>query len=125
MTEAEYEELVEDIERILSACTREESLCVLLTVTINAIHVIEDDALRPKVEVGYMKALRFLSAVEEQYQTPCQDDPLDEAKTFISAMMRHVAFRAKYLTGATPDEPDHGQSKEPALITPIRKPENR
>lgn len=96
---------------------------MLLTVTINAIHVIEDKDLRKKVEPEYIKALRFLSAVEEQYQVPCLDDPPDQAEAFVGAMMRHVAFRAKYLTGPTSDEPDHGAvNGEPALVVPICKP---
>jgi hypothetical protein len=82
-----------EVEDLIAGYSREDILCVLLTVTINAIHVIEEKAERKRIEEEYIKALRFLSAVEEQFQTETPDDPPDWVEQCTAKMMRHV-FRA-------------------------------
>src|SRR4051812_25828788 len=70
MDATEYQRSVEEVERTLAnrQHSREEILVVLLRVTVNAIHVNEDKELRERIEREYIKALGFLSAVEEQKQ---------------------------------------------------------
>jgi hypothetical protein len=93
LTADERSSLVEEVERMIGDSSREDILCVLMTVTVNAIHVIEDKVERKQIEEAYIKALRFLSAVEEQFQPEDIEQPPDWAERCVGEMMRHV-FRA-------------------------------
>jgi hypothetical protein len=75
--------------------------CAVLTVTVNMFHAIDDKALRERFERDYIKALGFLSAVEEQFQpiTVAPSDPSDE---LVGTMIRHI-FRSIELGLAIPD----------------------
>jgi len=81
------------VENMIGGYSREFILYVLLTVTVNAIHVIDDRAIRRRTEQEYIKALQFLSAIEEQYQPEDVTDPPSWADECVAKMMRHV-FRA-------------------------------
>jgi hypothetical protein len=78
------------VENLIGGYSREFILCVLLTVTVNAIHVVEDRAMRRRIEQEYIKALQFLSAVEEQFQPEDATDPPDWADQCGAKLMRHV-----------------------------------
>jgi hypothetical protein len=79
-----------------------DALCILLTVTVNAIHVIEDKDERQRIEDAYIKALRFLSAVEEQFQPIDVSRPPNWVDACVGTMMHHV-FRAIGLAQETPE----------------------
>jgi hypothetical protein len=85
--------LVLKVEELIGGYSREDILCILLTASVNAIHVYEEKGERKRIEEGYIKALRFLSAVEEQFQAETPDDPPDWVEQCTAKMMRHV-FRA-------------------------------
>jgi hypothetical protein len=82
--------VVQGVEDLIGGHSREFILCVLLTVTVNAIHVVEDRAVRRRIEQEYIKALQLLSAVEEQYQPEDATDAPDWADECSAKMMRHV-----------------------------------
>ena len=90
MTEENYRAIVEEVEDLIGGYKREDILCVLLTVTVNAIHVIEDENVRKRIAREYIKALSFFSAVEEQFQPEDTTDPPDWGDECVSKMMHHV-----------------------------------
>jgi len=92
LTSDDRSSLVEQLEDMFHGCSREDILCILMTVTVNAIHVIEDRPLRKQIEEEYIKALRFLSAVEEQFQPEDINEPPDWAEQCVGKMMRHVFY---------------------------------
>src|ERR1700686_3666956 len=75
LTADDLSSLVLEVEELTAGYSREDILCILLTVTVNAIHVVEEKRERKRVEQEYIKALRFQSAVEEQFQAETPDDP--------------------------------------------------
>jgi hypothetical protein len=93
LTADQIAEQVLDVENLIGGHSREDVLCILLTVTVNAIHVVEITEERRDIEDQYIKALRFLSAVEEQFQPIDEGSPPDWVKECTGKMMRHV-FRA-------------------------------
>jgi hypothetical protein len=93
LTADQRSSMIEELEQMLGESSREDILCVLMTVTVNAIHVIENKVERKQVEEEYIKALRFLSAVEEQFQSEDIEQRPDWAERCVGKMMRHV-FRA-------------------------------
>jgi hypothetical protein len=90
MTEEDYREIVEQVEDLIGGYKREDILCVLLTATVNAIHVIEDKTVRARIEREYLKALTFLSAVEEQFQPEDATASPDWGDGCVSKIMHHV-----------------------------------
>ena len=67
LTAEERRSAVIEVENLISGYNQEDILCILMTTTVNAIHFIEDKIERRGIEEAYVKALRFLSAVEEQF----------------------------------------------------------
>lgn len=90
-------DVVTAVEDLIGGYSREFILCVLLTVTVNAIHVVEDRTMRRRIEQEYMKALQFLSAVEEQFQPEDATDPPDWADQCVAKMVRHVFSAIRYM----------------------------
>lgn len=82
--------MVIEVENLIGDYSQEDILCILMTVTVNAIHFNEDRADRKRVEEGYVHAPRFLSAVEEQFHGEIVDDPPAQADKCVTAMMRHI-----------------------------------
>jgi hypothetical protein len=113
MKTTEFEQTVEEVERLLAKRqhSREEILSVLLEVTRNAIHVIEDKELRERVERAYIKALGFLSAVEEQLQIYGSTKPPSHRDLFIDGMMREVFTHLWALRSWLPRGPTGSNSK--------------
>ena len=91
-----------DVENTIGWYNNADALCILLTVTVNAIHVIEDKEERKRIEDAYIKALRFLSSVKEQFQTIDVSRPPNWVEECTGKMMRHV-FRAIGLTHEIPE----------------------
>jgi hypothetical protein len=87
-----YKDAVMGIERLLTnqQLSREDILCVLLKVTVNAIHVIEDKRLREMAEREYVKALGFVSALEERKQIYPSNDPPSYHDVFVDTMMTEI-----------------------------------
>jgi hypothetical protein len=85
-----YKDAVNGTERLLDKLSREEILCVLIRVTVNAIHVIEDQPLRERVEREYIKALAFVSMLEERKQTLPIDEPAGNHDAFVDTVMREI-----------------------------------
>lgn len=84
---------VQAVEDLIGGYSRDFIRRILLTVTVNAIHVEEYRAQRKRIEQEYIKALQFLSAVEEQFQPEDPTDPPDYVDECSANMMRHI-FRA-------------------------------
>ena len=63
---------------------------MLLKVTVNAIHVIEEKELRRPVEREYIKALTFWSAFAEQCQIYAVNEPPTYGDLFVDRMMRET-----------------------------------
>jgi hypothetical protein len=93
LTADERSSVVIEVEELISGYTEEDVLCILMTATVNAIHVNEDGNERRRLEHEYIKALRFLSAVEEQFHAEIVGEIPDRIDVYVSTMMRHV-FRA-------------------------------
>jgi hypothetical protein len=93
LTADDRSSLVIQVEDMIGGYSREDVLCILLTVTVNAFHVVEEKGERKRVGEEYIKVFRFLSAVEEQFQAETPDDPPDWVEQCTAKMMRHV-FRA-------------------------------
>ncbi len=72
-----------------------EVLVALLTVTVNALHQTEGREFREKLEAAYIKALKYVSAVEEQLQasTSLFEDAGDCEKLHLGEMYRKVMNR--------------------------------
>ncbi len=86
----EISECVLAVENLIGDHSREDTLCILLTVTVNAIHVVEIKDERKRVQEEYINALRFLSAVEEQFQPEDVGAPPDWVQQCAGKMLRHV-----------------------------------
>jgi len=93
LTADDCSSLVLEVEELIGGYRREDILRILLTVTVNAIHAVEEKGERKRIEEEYIKALRFLSAVEEQFQGEIVGEPPDWVEQCTAKMMRHV-FRA-------------------------------
>ncbi len=93
LTEDERAASVVEIENLIGEYSHTDVLCILLTVTVNAIHVIEDKGERKRIEEAYIEALHFLSAVEEQFHGEIVGETQDWVEECAAKMMRHV-FRA-------------------------------
>jgi hypothetical protein len=61
-------ELVEAIHEACSGYELPDILAALVTVTVDNIHLTEHATFRAKLEAAYIKALAYVSAVEEQFQ---------------------------------------------------------
>src|SRR3954453_7669609 len=83
------------VEDLIGGYSREFILRVLLTVTVNAIHVIENRPIRKRTEEKYIKALQLLSAIEEQFQPHDDTNPPDWADECSAKMMRHIFVCSK------------------------------
>jgi hypothetical protein len=94
-------DLVVQMQSMLREYDRKDVYCALLTCTVNMIHAIEDKALRARFEREYIKALRFLSAAEEQFRATT-DTPSNRGDELVGTMMRHI-FRSIELALSSPD----------------------
>jgi hypothetical protein len=93
LTAEERSDAVIEVENLLGGYGDEDVFCILMTTTINTIHAIEEKRERQRIEEEYIKAFRFLSAVEEQLQGEIVGEPPDWIEQCVAKMMRHV-FRA-------------------------------
>jgi hypothetical protein len=91
LTDDERRSEVIDVENLIGRYSVEDILCILMT--INTIHAIEEKRERQRIEEEYIKAFRFLSAVEEQFQAETVGEPPDWIEQCVAKMTRHV-FRA-------------------------------
>ena len=67
LTAEERSDAVVEVENLIGRYTEANILCILMTTTINTIHAIEDKRERTRIEEEYIKAFRFLSAVDQQF----------------------------------------------------------
>jgi hypothetical protein len=77
LTDDERRDAVIEVENQIGRYTDGDVLCILMTTTINTIHAIEEKRERQRIEEEYIKAFRFLSAVEEQFQGEIVGEPPD------------------------------------------------
>jgi hypothetical protein len=89
MTNTKVHELVAQIEHICGN-PRPDLYCALLTVTVNLLQVVEDDEQRKRTQEAYINALKFLCAVEEQFQPEDKSRSRDPVNQLTAEMMRHV-----------------------------------
>jgi len=90
------------MQAMLGEYDKNDVCCAVLTFTVNMIHAIEDKALRVRFEREYIKALGFLSAVEEQFRPTTVNAPSDHSDELAGVMMRHI-FRSIELGLSIPD----------------------
>jgi hypothetical protein len=95
-------DLVIQMESVLRKYDQKDVYCAVLTFTVNMIYAIEDKVLRVRFEREYIKALGFLSAVEEQFRPTTVADPSDRSNELAGAMLRHI-FRSIELGLSIPD----------------------
>jgi hypothetical protein len=79
------------VENLIGNRSEADILCILMTTTIKAIHVIEDTGERQRIEEEYVKALWFCTRVEEQFQPEDVSDPPTWADKCKGEMARHIA----------------------------------
>jgi hypothetical protein len=75
LTAEERSDAVIEVENLIGRYSEADILCILMTTTINTIHAIEEKRERQRIEEEYIKAFRFLSAVEEQFQAVSGEPP--------------------------------------------------
>jgi hypothetical protein len=70
-------------------------MATLLTVTVDMIHHTEGREFREKLEAAYIKALQYVSAVEEQAQASTRliADAIDEEQDHQEALFGQIAHR--------------------------------
>src|SRR5687767_10401898 len=93
MNSKQFQVAVNEVERVLDQAklSREEILCVLARVTAKAIHVIEERALRTRVELEYISALRVFSAEEEGKQLHSRSESLKHHNDFVEKLNLEVS----------------------------------
>src|SRR5437764_7066628 len=86
LTARERSGAVIEVENLIGRYSEADILCILMTTTINTIHAIEDKRERKIFEEEYIKAFRFLSAVEEQFQPESVEEPADWIEQAVAKM---------------------------------------
>lgn len=83
------------IHRVIDGEELAEVVVALLTVTVNVIHQTEGREFRERLEAAYIKALTYVSAVEEQLQasTSLFEDAGDCEKPHLEEVYRKIMNR--------------------------------